>query len=157
MRYQLYKEQQLNCDIETAWEFFSSPFNLSKITPKDMGFVVKSDLGNEPIYEGMQITYTVSPLFKIPMKWKSKITQVLFQKSFTDVQEKGPYKYWNHFHEFVANEKGVLIRDTVDYELPFGFFGSIAHKILVKKKLETIFNYRYHTLEDTFNQKNASK
>ena len=153
MRYQLYKEQQLNCDIETAWEFFSSPFNLSKITPKDMGFVVKSNLGKKPIYEGMEITYTVSPLLKIPLKWKSKITQVDFQKSFTDVQEKGPYKYWNHFHEFVPNEKGVLMRDKVDYELPFGFLGSIAHKLLVKKKLETIFSYRNQILEETFNQK----
>ena len=153
MRYQLYKQQQLNCDIETAWEFFSSPFNLSKITPKDMGFVVKSNLGKKPIYEGMEITYTVSPLLKIPLKWKSKITQVDFQKSFTDVQEKGPYKYWNHFHEFVPNEKGVLMRDKVDYELPFGFLGSIAHKLLVKKKLETIFSYRNQILEDTFNQK----
>ena len=153
MRYQLHKEQQLNCDIETAWEFFSSPFNLSKITPKDMGFVVKSNLGKKPIYEGMEITYTGSPLLKIPLKWKSKITQVDFQKSFTDVQEKGPYKYWNHFHEFVPNEKGVLMRDKVDYELPFGFLGSIAHKLLVKKKLETIFSYRNQILEDTFNQK----
>ncbi len=153
MRYQLHKEQQLNCDIETAWEFFSSPFNLSKITPKDMGFVVKSNLGKKPIYEGMEITYTVSPLLKIPLKWKSKITQVDFQKSFTDVQEKGPYKYWNHFHEFVPNEKGVLMRDKVDYELPFGFLGSIAHKLLVKKKLETIFSYRNQILEETFNQK----
>lgn len=153
MRYQLYKEQQLDCDIETAWVFFSSPFNLSKITPKDMGFVVKSNLGKKPIYEGMEITYTVSPLLKIPLKWKSKITQVDFQKSFTDVQEKGPYKYWNHFHEFVPNEKGVLMRDKVDYELPFGFLGSIAHKLLVKKKLETIFSYRNQILEETFNQK----
>ncbi len=50
MRYQLYKEQQLNCDIETAWEFFSSPHNLSTITPKDMAFTVTSDLADEPIY-----------------------------------------------------------------------------------------------------------
>lgn len=154
MRYQLYKEQQLDCDIETAWEFFSSPFNLSKITPKDMGFIVTSDLGNEPIYEGLVIDYTVSPLLKIPMKWRTKITDVDFQKSFTDFQEKGPYKYWNHFHEFIPNKKGVLIRDTVDYELPFGFLGTIAHKLLVKRKLEAIFSYRNQILEKTFNQNN---
>ena len=154
MRYRLYKEQQLNCDIETAWEFFSSPFNLSKITPKDMGFIVTSDLGNEPIYEGLVIDYTVSPLLKIPMKWRTKITDVDFQKSFTDFQEKGPYKYWNHFHEFIPNKKGVLIRDTVDYELPFGFLGTIAHKLLVKRKLEAIFSYRNQILEKTFNQNN---
>lgn len=153
MRYQLYKEQQLKCDIETAWSFFSSPFNLSEITPKDMRFVVKSDLGKQPIYEGMEIDYTVSPLLGIPMKWKTKITHVEFQKSFTDVQERGPYKYWNHFHEFVANDKGVLIRDRVDYELPFGFLGNLAHKVFVKKRLEGVFNYRNQILEETFNKK----
>lgn len=157
MRYQLYKEQQVNCDIETAWEFFSSPYNLSKITPKDMGFVVTSDLSNKSIYKGMIIDYTVSPLLQIPLKWKTRITNVDFQKNFTDLQEKGPYKYWSHFHEFEANDKGVLIKDTVDYELPFGFLGTIAHKLFVKKKLESIFSFRNEILNDTFNIKNPSK
>ena len=103
MRYRLYKEQQLDCDIATAWEFFSSPHNLSKITPQDMGFVVTSDTGDEPIYEGMIIDYIVRPLLRIPMRWKTKITEVDYRKSFTDFQEKGPYKYWNHYHEFVPN------------------------------------------------------
>jgi ligand-binding SRPBCC domain-containing protein len=152
MRYQLYKEQQLKCDIETAWDFFSSPHNLSKITPSDMGFTVTSDLGNEPIYEGMEIDYIVSPLLKIPMKWKTKITEVEFQKNFTDLQAKGPYKYWSHFHELEANDKGVLVKDTVNYEMPFGILGIIAHKLIVKKKLESIFNYRYQILDNKFNK-----
>lgn len=152
MRHQLYREQQLNCDIDTAWQFFSSPFNLAKITPKDMGFIVTSDLADEPIYKGMIIEYKVSPLLKIPMKWKTKITQVEQNKSFTDFQQKGPYKYWNHFHEFIPNEKGVLMKDTIDYELPFGILGSIAHVMVVKSKLNHIFNYRYGILEKLFNQ-----
>ena len=157
MRYQLIKEQQLNCDVETAWKFFSSPFNLSKITPKDMGFVVKSDLGDQPIYEGMEINYTVSPILKIPLRWKTKISQVVYQKSFTDFQAKGPYKYWNHYHELIPNDNGVIVSDTVDYELPFGFLGTIAHQLFVKKKLESIFSYRFHYLEKYFNQNNPSK
>ena len=157
MRYQLIKEQQLKCDIETAWEFFSSPYNLSKITPKDMGFVVKSDLGDQPIYEGMEINYTVSPILKIPLRWKTKVSQVVYQKSFTDFQAKGPYKYWNHYHELIPNDNGVIVSDTVDYELPFGFLGTIAHQLFVKKKLESIFSYRFHYLEKYFNQNNPSK
>lgn len=151
MKHQLYREQQLNCDIETAWYFFSSPANLAKITPKDMGFTVLSDYNNEHIFEGMIIDYTVSPILKIPMKWKTKITQVNLKKSFTDFQEKGPYKYWNHFHEFIPNEKGVLIKDTVDYELPMGILGDIAHRVFVKKKLENIFSFRNEVLEKLFN------
>ena len=152
MKRQLYREKQLNCDLQTAWDFFSSPMNLPKITPKDMAFTVLSKHNTEKIVEGMTIDYTVSPLLGIPMKWKTRITEVILNKSFTDFQEKGPYKLWNHHHEFIANEKGVLMIDKVDYELPFGVLGNLAHTLFVKKKLEKIFNYRFHILENLFNK-----
>lgn len=152
MKYQLYREQQLNCDIEKAWVFFSDPKNLSKITPKNMGFTVLSEYNNDQIFEGMIIDYTVSPLLKIPLKWRTKISQVQLNSSFTDFQEKGPYKYWNHFHEFIPNEKGILMKDTVDYELPFGVLGTLAHSMFVKKKLDHIFDFRHIVLERLFNR-----
>lgn len=118
-----------------------------------MGFTVLSDFQNEPIFEGMIIDYTVSPILRIPLQWRTKITQVDTRKSFTDFQQKGPYKYWNHFHEFIPNADGVLMKDTVDYELPWGVLGTIAHRTFVKKKLEAIFDFRYHILEQQFNNK----
>lgn len=156
MVYRLFREQQLNCDIDTAWKFFSSANNLSEITPKDMNFIVLTPMENDEIYEGMIIDYHVSPLLGIKLDWKTEITQVVFHKSFTDFQKKGPYKLWNHFHEFIPNEQGVLMRDTVDYELPFGFLGDIAHSLFVRKKLDHIFGYRYKVLEELFNQKQSS-
>ena len=62
MVHRLYREQQLNCDIETAWKFFSSANNLAVITPKDMNFTVLTKLENDEIYKGMLIDYTVSPI-----------------------------------------------------------------------------------------------
>ena len=153
MIHQLKREQQLNCDIETAWKFFSSANKLSKITPKDMNFIVRTKMESDEIYEGMIIDYYVSPLLGIKMDWQTEITQVNHLRSFTDFQNKGPYKLWNHFHEFIPNEKGVLIKDTVDYELPLGFLGEIAHNLFVKSKLENIFSYRFNILEQMFNQK----
>ena len=152
MRYQLYKEQQLQCSIEEVWTFFSSPYNLAKITPKEMGFIVRTKLDHQAIFKGMEIEYTVSPILKIPMKWKTIITQVKHQKSFTDFQENGPYKYWNHFHEFIPLENGIMMKDRIDYELPLGFLGKVAHRLMVKKKLEDIFHYRQQVLEKLFNQ-----
>ena len=153
MVHRLYREQQLNCDIETAWKFFSSANNLAVITPKDMNFTVLTKLENDEIYKGMLIDYTVSPILKIPMKWQTQITQVDFQRSFTDFQQKGPYKLWNHYHEFIPNENGVLIKDTVSYELPMGFLGEIAHQLFVKSKLKSIFDFRHEVLEVMFNNK----
>ncbi len=118
-----------------------------------MRFTVLSNLKDIPIYEGMEIDYLVSPMLGIPLKWKTKITQVSFQNSFTDLQAKGPYKYWNHYHEFIKNDNGVLMKDSVDYELPLGFLGKIAHALFVRKRLSGIFDFRYKFLESYFNKR----
>lgn len=157
MVYQLQRIQQLYCKIDTAWKFFSSPNNLSHITPKNMRFSLKTTLLDESIYEGMKIEYTISPLLRIPMRWTTRITEVNEKISFTDFQERGPYAYWNHIHEFFPNDKGVLMRDTVDYQLPLGFLGKIAYKVIVRKKLEHIFDYRYEVIEKIFNTKKSTK
>lgn len=153
MIHQLERQQQLNCDLETAWKFFSSANNLSEITPKDMNFVVRTQLSEDEIYEGMVIDYYVSPLFDIKLKWQTIIVEVESKKMFTDFQNKGPFKMWHHHHFFIPNENGVLMVDKVNYELPFGFLGEFAHKIMVKKKLENIFDFRFDFLEKKFNKK----
>lgn len=153
MMYQLNRIQQLHCDLDTAWEFFSSPHNLSQITPNEMQFTVLSNLSDNKMYEGMIIDYKISPLLGIPMRWQTRITQVDERKSFTDFQQIGPYKLWNHFHEFIPNKNGVLMKDTVKYELPVGLLGDIAHSLMVKKKINHIFDYRYQVLEELFNTK----
>jgi len=149
----LERSQQLNCNIQTAWSFFSSPHNLSRITPANMKFKVLSNDKNENIYEGMTMDYTVTPLFGIPVSWKTKIVQVNELRSFTDFQLKGPYKLWRHYHEFIPNGQGVLMKDTVAYKLPFGIIGDITHYLLVQKKLKQIFDYRNRVLELLFNSK----
>lgn len=151
--YTLQRTQQLNCSLPEAWNFFSSPNNLAVITPKAMKFVVLSNTGEGGIFEGMVINYKVSPLLGLPLKWQTVITQVNEHRSFTDFQQKGPYSYWEHFHEFIENEQGVLMKDLVKYKLPLGIIGRWMHKMVVKQKLQHIFDYRYEVLERMFNKK----
>lgn len=146
----LNKEQFLPISLTEAWAFFSTPNNLSAITPKNMGFIIKSKIENEEIFEGMKIEYTVKPVLGIPLKWITRIGKTHKPFMFTDVQEKGPYKLWEHTHTFVENENGVLIKDEVKYQLPFGIFGNIAHALFVKNKLKSIFDYRSNMLQKMF-------
>lgn len=85
--------------------FFSLPVNLSEITPKELKFKVLTDFKKQSIYQAMNITYRVSPLFKIPLKWVTKITQENQNRSITDFPLYGRYKYWNYFHEFTPNKE----------------------------------------------------
>ncbi len=45
------------------------------------------------------------------------------------------------------------MKDTVDYERPFGILGRIVHSLIVKNKVKAIFDYRYQVLEKMFNNK----
>lgn len=147
--YQLKTKQIIPTDLETCWDFFSSPKNLKKITPNYMGFEVLLEIP-EKMYAGLMIEYEVKPLLGIPMKWITEITHVDELKFFVDEQRKGPYKIWHHEHHFKQVENGIEMTDIVSYEIPFGILGKIAHPLLVKKKLTEIFDYRFQKVEDIF-------
>ena len=150
---QIKKEQILNTDIKNLWDFMSSPKNLSRITPKSMLFKITSNNQNDKIYPGMIISYKVAPLFNIPITWVTEITHVKENKYFVDEQRIGPYKIWHHEHIFKPlDDKKILVTDIITYVPPFGFIGKILNKILIKKKVEDIFDYRERILEDMFNK-----
>ena len=131
LMYQLKRQQLVKTDMATCWDFFSSPGNLQKITPKYMGFDVLTEVP-EKMYEGLMIEYRVRPLLGIPMNWITEITHVKEHQFFVDEQRKGPYRIWHHEHHFETVDNGVLMSDIVSYELPFGILGKIAHPILVQ-------------------------
>lgn len=149
--YQFKREQLVKTDIATCWEFFSSPKNLKKITPPYMGFDVKTEIP-EYMYEGLIIAYKVKPLFGIPVEWITEITHVKEHKFFVDEQRKGPYRIWHHEHHFEETDRGILMTDIVSYEMPFGALGKLIQPILVKKKLEEIFAYRFAMTEAFFSK-----
>jgi len=149
--YQLKRTQIVHTDLETCWDFFSSPANLKVITPEYMGFHVLTEQPPK-MYEGLMIEYTVSPLLGIPMGWITEIKTVKEGQFFVDEQRKGPYKIWHHEHHFRAVENGVEMTDIVSYELPLGFLGKIAHSLFVRKKLEEIFAFRFKKVDEMFNK-----
>lgn len=145
--YTLKKVQQLPISPEEAWDYFSNPANLSKITPKDMGFTIKGT-PPEKMYPGLMIHYTVSPLFRIPMSWTTEITHVNEGVFFVDEQRSGPYSVWHHEHHFKPIEGGVEMTDIVTYKVPLGILGRLVHPFIVRPKLESIFNYREKVIRE---------
>lgn len=150
--YQLKKEQFIKTDIDTVWSFISSPKNLKEITPKFMGFDITSGNGDEQMYQGMIVSYIVKPMLNIPTTWVTEITHVKNKHYFVDEQRIGPYKLWHHQHILVEQKDGVLMKDIVTYQPPFGILGTIANALFIKKKLNQIFKYRFKIVEEKFNQ-----
>lgn len=149
--YQLEFLQRMPISLEEAWQFFSSPLNLAKITPKEMAFEVTSSLEHaSSMYPGMIITYKVSPLLGIKLDWVTEITHVVDRKYFVDEQRFGPYQFWHHEHHFKEIPGGVEMRDLLSYGLPFGIIGMGVNQIMVAGKVQEIFEFREKKIEALF-------
>ncbi|MBK7141281.1 MAG: SRPBCC family protein [bacterium] len=147
--YQLTRTQTLPISLPEGWRFFSDPRNLKVITPEWLGFEILDDLPHH-IYPGMIIRYRVRPLFGLPVTWVTEISQVQEPTLFVDEQRVGPYALWHHQHHFRQVESGIEATDIVTFKLPFGFLGTIAYHLFVKRKLNDIFAYRYQVLQKRF-------
>ena len=132
--------------LEQCWRFFSDPRNLAKITPPELGFIVRSELPEE-IHAGLMIRYAVSPLFGIPISWLTEITQVQKPHYFVDEQRVGPYCIWHHEHFFRAlGDRRTEVRDLVHYVPPFGPLGALFEPLLIRPQLTRIFDFRQQQL-----------
>ena len=142
--------QRIPISLEQAWDFFSNPANLQRITPDGMGFEIISQYHGNKMYPGQLIEYKVKPLLGVPLYWMTEITHVQDRQYFIDEQRFGPYALWHHQHHFKAIEGGVEMVDIVHYRIPLGIFGDLANKLFVRSKLKGIFDYRFEAVEKLF-------
>jgi ligand-binding SRPBCC domain-containing protein len=136
--------------IEQAWDFFSSPKNLAVITPPELNFQITSPELPERTHAGQIITYSVSPLLGISMPWMTEITHVNEPHFFVDEQRKGPYKLWHHQHHFRAVPDDTEMTDVVHYEVPMGIAGDLINSMIIRKKVQEIFDFRTKKLNALF-------
>lgn len=152
MLHTLKTTQILKSDMDTVWEFMSSPKNLARITPDYMGFQILSDEEDlKEMYSGQLIEYCVTPVLGIKMHWVTEITHVQDKHYFVDEQRFGPYALWHHKHFLKEVPEGIEMTDIIHYKIPFGFIGRIANTLFIKKKVKEIFDHRYSILEELFN------
>ena len=57
---------------------------------------------------GVLIDYRIR-LGGIPMKWRTEIEEWIPGERFVDVQQHGPYRFWQHIHVFTEMASGTLI------------------------------------------------
>jgi ligand-binding SRPBCC domain-containing protein len=147
-RHTLLRHQILPRAREEVFSFFSDIRNLEQITPPFLRF---RNVGSETVTmeRGAMVEHELS-LFFLPMKWRSLIEIYEPPIRFADRQIRGPYRYWLHLHEFEVVPEGTEMTDRVEYELPFGPLGEIAHPVVVKKMLREIFDFRRRRLAEIF-------
>lgn len=144
----LRRHQLVPGDPETVFAFFESPRNLEEITPPWLRFEV-THTTDEMMRLGTEIEYRLT-WQRMPMKWRSRISEYEPGVSFADEMLHGPYRRWYHRHLFRPAAGGVEMEDIVEYELPLGPLGRMVHAAVVRSQLESIFDYRRDAVMSRF-------
>lgn len=144
----LEREQIVPQPRRRVFAFFADAENLERLTPPSLRFQITTE---RPILmaPGTLIDYRLS-LFGLPMSWRTLIEAFEPEERFVDVQLRGPYRVWRHTHEFKEDARGTRIIDRVQYELPLGPLGTIAHAIVVRRTLAHIFDFRASAIAELF-------
>jgi ligand-binding SRPBCC domain-containing protein len=142
--HRLQREQYVARPLGDVFDFFAEAHNLERITPPWLSFTV---LTPDPIEMrvGALIDYRLR-VHGIPLRWTSRIEDWEPGRSFVDHQLRGPYGLWHHRHTFAEAGEGTVVGDEVDYAMPFGALGDLAHPLFVRRDLERIFTYRHEAV-----------
>ena len=86
------------------------------------------------INEGETVTWK-GKHFGIYIQHESIISEMDFPNYFVDKQLKGHFKKFKHEHIFIKKENKTIMTDILEYETPYGLFGKVFDKIVLKKHL----------------------
>jgi ligand-binding SRPBCC domain-containing protein len=171
MPHTFHAEQWLPYPIELVFAFFANPENLPRLMPpwrrariEEAAFAPPPPrpVAPDPALRfqsiaagaGTRITLSFRPFPYSPLRvpWESEISEFVWNDHFCDIQLRGPFTSWRHRHnlhsETRANTSGVLIhgsllRDQVEYQLPYGRLGALAQHLFIARQLRNTFAYRH--------------
>jgi ligand-binding SRPBCC domain-containing protein len=143
--YTLFHEQLIHRPLDETFSFFADPKNLEAITPPWLRFEIVS--APAKLQTGSEIVYRLK-WHGLPMTWKTNIEVWSPPFTFVDVQTSGPYSLWRHTHRFIARGQDTMVTDQVDYALPLGLMGQLAHALKVRRDIAGIFKYRAERIEE---------
>lgn len=139
-------EQFVKAPIEKVFGFFSEPSNLEKITAPAMR--LRTTPASTELRQGVTFDYAFHA-WGMNLRCRALIVEWDRDKRFADVQVRGPYLWWRHTHEFDQKNGGVMVRDRLEYALPFAPLSNVMLPA-VRRDIENAFTYRRRAIEDIF-------
>jgi len=87
--------------------------------------------------------------FGIYLSHKSIISEMQFPNFFVDEMVEGRFKKFRHKHHFVQEKFSTIMTDTIEYQTPFGMFGSLFDKIILQSYLTRFIKVRNDFIKKT--------
>lgn len=90
---------------------------------------------------GQTVTF-ISSKFGVRQKLTVRVVEFDRPRLLVDEMTEGNFKSFKHIHEFLPNDGGTLMRDTLIWVSPFGIIGRIVDKFLIERQLRLLVSGR---------------
>ncbi|CEK18356.1 hypothetical protein CWRG_02139 [Chthonomonas calidirosea] len=142
---------EVHAPLERVWEFHNKIDSLLLLTPPQLRARILGE--RPPMQEGALYVIRVLIFGFIPVIMKTRIVVYEPPYGFTDRQEAGPFRRWQHRHRFEALDPNkTRLSDSVEYEVPMGWLGTIADRAFVRRNVEALFAYRHRRTKEILEQ-----
>lgn len=82
----------------------------------------------------------------LAIRWEALHRDCRPGRSFTDVQDRGPFAEWEHTHEMEPETaESSVLTDRIHYRLPLAVAGKLLGGAHVRRELKRMFQYRHGT------------
>ena len=136
-QFRLVAEVQLAAPKAEVFQVLSDPRELNGLSPEWFHLSFRSEVPTA-LDVGTRLTYRLR-LKGVPWIWESRIDAWRPPSRFSYTQERGPYRWFWHDHQFEDVPRGTLVRDVVEY----GHWGGrVANRLMIEPWLRDLFEWR---------------
>jgi ligand-binding SRPBCC domain-containing protein len=132
------------------WAFHSSVEALKVLTPPGQHVTI---VGETVEVKNGAVHELKVKKFGLTLQWVADISEVEPPHRFVDTARKSPFKFWRHTHEFLPGQGCTILRDTVDYKMPFGILGKLVNSVLIEADVRKMFAFRHRVTRDVLEKK----
>ena len=121
------------------YTWHARPSAFERLAPPGGSVRLVEDSGG--IEDGARKVIALGPL---GIRWVAVHDQHVAGRRFRDVQEHGPFRRFEHTHDFLdAGAHASTLADHIEYELPFGRLGALVAGRVIAGQLTRMFERRH--------------
>lgn len=141
---------RMPASAEEVYRFHAEADALERLTPpwEKARVVGRAGAIEQPGSQTM-LRVSVGPFSQ---NWIAEHTACEPGKMFRDVMVSGPFRRWEHTHEFQAESaNSSWLVDRVEYEFPLGWLGKVVGGAYTRRRLQRMFEWRHNATREILN------
>ncbi|MGE5304791.1 MAG: SRPBCC family protein [Alphaproteobacteria bacterium] len=107
------------------------------------------ELGELVAFEGLH--------FGVMQRFTARIVEMRRPERFVDEMIQGAFRRMRHVHQFQELAGETVMRDTLEWEVPFGFLGRLADVLFLRRHLEWFVRTKQNALKRMAEERAAGR